>query len=350
MAIIDWGNDPMIASDLGVFDSHYRLATCTIANGCLNVLDQNGATSPLPPDEGGAGEISLDVETVHAVCQKCRIDLIEVDDSSNPSVETGVNEAVKLGATEVSNSYGGPGPAGGSSAADKASYNHRGVVITASTGDDGYDSYDWWIKTPSGEPAANPSAPDFPAELATVVSVGGTSLFSNQDGTRQYETVWNDNGPQAEYEQALGQPLGASGGGCSLFVAAPSWQRQLSSWPKTGCGTKQLAADVSAVADPFTGFDTYNASDGGTGWATVGATSLASPLIAAMFALAGGSHGIAYPTVAAQRVVTLLVRRDEEDPAAHQEAPSSIRFRFSSALAAAPPITSAMADGSASTE
>ncbi|MDA8040515.1 MAG: hypothetical protein M0Z69_15470 [Actinomycetota bacterium] len=178
VAIIDWRNDPTIASDLGVFDSHYRLATCTIANGCLNVLDQNGAASPPPPDEGGAGEISLDVETVHAVCQKCRIDMIEVDDSSNPSVETGVNEAVKLGATEVSTSYGGPDPAGGPSAADKAAYNHRGVVITASTGDDGYDSYDWWIKTPSGGPAANPTAPNFPAELATVVSVGGTSLAS----------------------------------------------------------------------------------------------------------------------------------------------------------------------------
>ena len=32
VAIIDWRNDPTIASDLGVFDSHYRLATCTIAN------------------------------------------------------------------------------------------------------------------------------------------------------------------------------------------------------------------------------------------------------------------------------------------------------------------------------
>jgi PKD domain len=296
VAIIDWGDDPTIASDLNTFDTHYHLPACTTANGCFRKLNQSGKTSPLPTDQRTAFEIALDVETVHAVCQKCKIDLFEAYTSTFRNVEAAVNEAVKLGATEISNSYGGADKRGPSTA-DKAAYNHPGVVITVSSGDDGYYGFDQWPNTPPGGPAANPSAPDFPAEAATVVSVGGTSLYLNTNGTRRLETVWNENGPQDAIELAAGFPIGATGGGCSLFISAPRWQRKLTAWPRTVCGTKRLTADVSAVADPFTGFDIYNTSDLGTGWVTIGGTSLTSPLIAAMYALAGGSHGIAYPAL-----------------------------------------------------
>lgn len=294
VAIIDWGDDPTVASDLNAFDSRYHLAACTVANGCFRKLNQSGKPSPLPTDQGGAFEIALDVETVHAVCQKCKIDLIEARNSAFSSVEAGVNVAAKLGATEISNSYGGP-ETRAPGTADKAAYNHRGIVITASTGDDGYYDFDQWPNTPTGGPPANPSAPNFPADAATVVAVGGTSLYLNASGTRRSETVWNENGPQDAIELNTGIPWGATGSGCSRFISAQAWQRKLADWPQTGCGTKRLAADVSAVANPFTGFDIYNTSDGGTGWTTIGGTSLSAPLIAAMFALAGGAHGVAYP-------------------------------------------------------
>lgn len=294
VAIIDWGNDTTVEADLKAFDSRYHLTACTIANGCFRKLNQFGKTSPLPTDQGSAFEIALDVETVHAVCQNCKIDLIEARSSSFASVEAGVNEAVKLGATEISNSYGGP-ETRAPSAADKAAYNHRGIVITASTGDDGYYDFDQWPNTPAGGPSAAPSAPNFPADAATVVAVGGTSLYLNANGTRRSETVWNENGPQDALELNTGIPWGATGGGCSLFISAQAWQRKIANWAQTGCGTRRLAADVSAVADPFTGFDIYNTSDGGTGWATIGGTSLSAPLVAAMFALAGGAHAVAYP-------------------------------------------------------
>ena len=296
VGIIDWGNDPTIAADLNAFDSQYHLSACTTTDGCLRILNQLGQTSPLPTDQGGAGEISLDVESVHSVCRQCKIDLIEVTSNSFSDTGAGVNEAVKLGATEVSNSYGGPDTTGGA-LAYAADYNHPGVVITASSGDHGYYGFDYWPDTPSGGPAATQQAPEFPAELATVVSVGGTSLYLNQNGTRQSETVWNEDGAKDHDEELAGAPLGASGGGCSLFVTAQAWQRDLTAWPKTDCGTNRLDNDVSAVADPYTGFDTYNTSDGGTGWGTIGGTSLASPVIAAMYALAGGANGVTYPAL-----------------------------------------------------
>ena len=60
--------------------------------------------------------------------------------------------------------------------------------------------------------------------------------------------------------------------------------------------------DVSAVADYLTGLDIYDSYACGAvrpapGWFTVGGTSLASPIIAAMYGLAGGAHGVTYPAL-----------------------------------------------------
>jgi hypothetical protein len=72
------------------------------------------------------------VETVHGVCPNCKILLMESNEPTDVDLAAAVNEAVTLGATEVSNSYGGT-----EEAADEAAYNHPGVVIAASAGDQG---------------------------------------------------------------------------------------------------------------------------------------------------------------------------------------------------------------------
>jgi hypothetical protein len=53
---------------------------------------------------------------------------------------------------------------------------------------------------------------------------------------------------------------------------------------------------VSAVADPNTGvsvYDTYRQSGGG-GWLVFGGTSVAAPIIASVYALAGNSSTLTY--------------------------------------------------------
>jgi hypothetical protein len=296
VGIVDAYNDPNIAADLTTFDSNYGLLACTVANGCLEVVNQTGQTSPLPPDDttGWSAEETLDVETVHSVCPHCHILLVETDDETNANLDAGVDEAVKLGAKEVSNSYGSPET--GATAADEAAYNHPGVVITASTGDDGWEGWD--RVNQSGTPDGVPS---FPASLNTVVAVGGTSLDLNQSGGRASETVWNDNGPQDIYGANLGL-TGATGGACSTLFTAQPWQLHVRDYAATTCGTKRLDADVAAVGDALTGFDIYDSYDyTGSGnpylWITVGGTSLASPIIAAMYALAGGANGAKYPSL-----------------------------------------------------
>lgn len=291
VAIVDAYNDPNIAADLATFDTEYGLAACTVANGCLKIVNQTGGTTlPANDTTGWASEISLDVEAVHSVCQKCKIILVEANSNSNADLGTAENEAVTLKATEVSNSWGGPEAPLDTTL--EAAFNHPGIVLVASAGDDGYYTFDKLAMT---------NMPNTPAAYNTVVAVGGTSLYLGQTAVRQNETVWNDNGTKDYWEKSFGTPLGATGGGCSTIIPARAWQSNLSNWSKAACGTHRLVSDVSAVGDYLTGFDIYISYDCGgacsTGWQTIGGTSLSAPIISAMFALAGGNHGVAYPAL-----------------------------------------------------
>jgi len=290
VAIVDAYNDPDLPADLQTFDAKYGLPACD--SSCLTVVGESGGSPAAGNDTSGwSVEQALDVETVHSVCEQCKILLVQANTDSNADLATAVNTAAGLNATEISNSYGSPETE--TSPSTTAAYNHPGIVITASTGDDGYYSFDDLDGT---------NQPDDPASLNTVVAVGGTSLFLSQTGHRGSELVWNDNGPQGFFEQAFGESLGATGGGCSTGTAARPWQSGIATWSDTACGSHRLDADIAAVADPFTGFDVYSSFNCGSdcpvlGWQTLGGTSLASPLIAAMFALAGGSQGVSYPAL-----------------------------------------------------
>lgn len=296
VAIVDAYNDPNLSSDLNTFDMNYGLPACGVGS-CLKIVGETGSTTSLAPDDtsGWSVEETLDVETVHSVCQKCSILLVEANSSSFSDLGQAEDTAATLGATEISNSYGGPETDTSPFVAD---YTHKGVVITVSAGDSGYFNYD-----SLGDEGKAGNVADAPATFNTVVSVGGTSLYLGQTGERQSETVWNDNGVKSFDELLTGRTLGAAGGGCSNTFPAKPWQADLSDWAATGCGTYRLASDISADADYLTGFDIYDSytcTSGcvpEAGWYTYGGTSLSSPIIAAMFGLAGGAHGVAFPAL-----------------------------------------------------
>ncbi len=140
-----------------------------------------------------------------------------------------------------------------------AYYNHAGVAVTASTGDTG-DVTNW--------PAANPN----------VVAVGGTALTQDTTNPRGWnETAWVD-----------------GGSGCSPYEPHPDYQNGID----TNCASNRAMADISADADPNTGLAVYDTL-GYSGWLQVGGTSLSSPLVASMYALAGtpvpGTYPVSYP-------------------------------------------------------
>ncbi|WP_280702750.1 S53 family peptidase [Kitasatospora sp. GP82] len=258
VAVVDAYDDPNAEADLAVYRAQYGLAPCTTANGCFSKINENGSTSPLPaPNAAWAGETSLDLDTVSAVCPSCKILLVEANSSSLSDLGTAVNTAVRLGAKYVSNSYGGS-ESSYDPTFDSQYFNHPGVAITVSAGDAGYGV-------------------EYPAASRYVTAVGGTSLIRSATTRGWSETVW-------------GTPLGGvgTGSGCSAYDAKPSWQSD------SGC-PRRTVADVSAVADPATGvavYDTYSAP----GWQVYGGTSVSAPLIAGVYALAGTPTASTYPS------------------------------------------------------
>jgi hypothetical protein len=251
VAIVDAFDDPSVKPDLAAFDTFYGIAAETPSS--FRVVNQAGVAGPLPaPDAGWAGEITLDVQAVRGLCRRCKILLVEADSSSNDDLAAAVDEAVTLGAKEVSNSYGGP-ETDGNTAMVRASYNHHGVAITASTGDDGWYGWDRFNEgVPSDE------VPSAPASFNTVVGVGGTSLYLNPNATRAGEQVWNTNGPSDIWGSNFGAALGAAGSGCSTLFAPQRWQRFVAGYGTLGCGSSlRSGVDIAADADPFTGFDVF---------------------------------------------------------------------------------------------
>ena len=253
IAIVDAYDHPNIKADLDTYNQRFGLpffpdCSPTVTSECFQKVDQNGGTNYPSGNAGWALEISLDVEIAHAICQNCKILLVEANSSSFTDLMTAVETAKSQGAKIISNSYGSSGEFSGQTAYD-SHFNVPGTVFTFSSGDSGYGT-------------------SYPAASPYVVAVGGTTL--NLDSSNHYlsESAWN-----------------GSGSGCSKYEAQSSWQTALH---LSGC-TKRMIADVSADADPNTGAAVYDSVpyNGKSGWFQVGGTSLSAPLIAGVYALSG---------------------------------------------------------------
>jgi subtilase family serine protease len=254
IAIVDAYDNPNAYVDVTTYRQQFGLPPCTKASGCFRQVNQSGATSPLPSGNTGWGqEIDLDIEMVSAVCPQCKILLVESNSNAFTDLGAAVNRAATMGATAISNSYGTNGEFNGETSYDSY-YNHPNVAVTASSGDSGYGV-------------------EFPAASNHVVSVGGTSLSTSSNSRGWTESVWN-----------------GAGSGCSAYYGKPSWQTD------TGC-SKRTVADVSAVANPSTGVAVYDSygSSGGNNWYVFGGTSVASPIIASVYGLAGNAASVNYP-------------------------------------------------------
>jgi subtilase family serine protease len=250
VAIVDAYDDPTAESDLGVYRSTFGLPACTTATGCFRKIDQRGGTSYPRKDAGWAAEISLDLDMVSAICPNCKIVLVEADSNSFANLGTAENEAASLTPTAISNSWGGSDT---SDATYGAYFNHPGIAITVSSGDGGYGV-------------------EYPASSHYVTAVGGTSLTRASTTRGWAESAWS-----------------GAGSGCSAYNLILSGQTTVN----TGCA-KRAVADVSADADPNTGVSVYDTTryQGQLGWLVFGGTSVAAPVIASVYALAGNTASI----------------------------------------------------------
>lgn len=241
VAIVDAYNDPNAEGDMNTYRSQFGLVSCTTKNGCFTQVAQDGSSNLPRNSASWSEEISLDLDMVSAVCPNCHILLVEATSASLADLGTAVDYAAAH-ANAVSNSYGAAEFSGETNY--DSYYNHPGVAITVSAGDSGYGV-------------------QYPAASPDVTAVGGTTLTgSSSAGWSQ--TVWS-----------------GTGSGCSAYEPNPGWQ------PATSlCLKNRTVADTAAVADPNTGVAVYD-SFHEPGWMVFGGTSVASPIIASIYALAG---------------------------------------------------------------
>lgn len=235
VAIVDSYDNPDVASDLSAYRSNFGLGSVE-----FHKYNEKGQQKNYPSGSPGWGvEIDLDVEMVSAVCPKCSIDLVEASSEASADMQKAEATAVKLGAHIVSNSWICYSY---SCVLNPSYFDKKGVVYTAGSGDASYGLI--------GPPSTFPS----------VVAVGGTVLSRSSSGIYS-ETIW-----------------GGAGSGCASEMKKPAWQHD------PDCSSR-TDADVSAVAQGVAEYDTFSAG----GWITVSGTSVATPLIAGVYALAGNA-------------------------------------------------------------
>ena len=286
--------EPFNATNVRTYDECYFGTTQGAAMASsphLNVIDVNGTLPGVTSSQDV--ESTLDVEEISGFVPQATVDVYE-----SPNITTGPVDVYNAIFSQdlakvVSTSWGTcEAQAGGNSvlAAEANLFEEaaaQGQTVVAASGDDGSTD----CSDPSGYPLAN-TAVDDPSSQPYVTGVGGTTLKSlglastaTSPAVAPVETAWNSDGV-------------AGGGGISSVWAMPGYQ--LHSQPslrvikpyssRKPCnapsGFCREVPDVSADADPNTGLMINWSGSGGDGWGPLGGTSIASPLWAALVALA----------------------------------------------------------------
>jgi subtilase family serine protease len=254
----------------------------------------------------GSGEAALDIETLIGLAPNAHVLVYQGPDSNSGAPGSGPFDTFSAivnqdRARVVTVSWGQCEQALGPASADAEDRLFeqaavQGQSIIAAAGDNGSEDCDDRNGMP--EPRL---AVDDPASQPYVTGVGGTSLAAI--GPRPTEVVWNSKTIPADDPF---QP-GAGGGGRSSLWPMPANQLDASpalhlapaNSPGSGChhtsGYCRQVPDVSADADPATGYLIYwngSGSVGGlpAGWQGIGGTSAGAPVWAALIALADASR------------------------------------------------------------
>lgn len=214
-------------------------------------------------DPGAQGEVTLDIELMNAMAPGAKEIRVFMASQANNGFFDILNEMAnptrgdKKLVKAISCSWGAP-----ESAMDQASIRAESVIYRqmaiqgqsffVASGDDGARDDGQHIGT------------DDPASQVYTVAVGGTSLYTKQDGTYSRESAWLN-----------------GGGGISMYWAIPPWQKGASGAGSLASAQKRNVPDVSMCSDPATGYAIYVQGH----YVTVGGTSCAAPLWGAVWGL-----------------------------------------------------------------
>lgn len=307
VAIIDAYAAPTILQDANEWSTNRGLPTFgnhqftqVVAPGTYNHPERGMRQDP----QGWYGEETLDVESVHGMAPGANIVYVGAPNNFQ-DLDAALNHVVDRHLAQiVTNSYGFPTellPPGRIIPQEETIVQGviEGIGIYFSSGDNSDESLVVGYQTP-----------DWPASSPFVTAVGGTSLAVGATNNYLFETGWGTftsswNGTTWK-PTPPGSWLYGSGGGVSRIFAEPSYQQgvvQSSVFTAQG-RTGRAVPDIAAVGDPNTGYivgETQTFPDGTVRYSEyrLGGTSLSSPLMAGIMALAdqakGSPHGFANP-------------------------------------------------------
>jgi kumamolisin len=250
------------AQDLSAFFQNLGLAVPAVSA----IPVDGGSNAPTGSADGPDGEVELDIEVAGAIAPGAKIGVYfasNTDQGFIDALTTAVHDAT-LKPSIVSISWGGPENswtaqsrnALSSACQDAAT---MGVTVFVASGDSG-----------ATDGSSDGSlAVDFPSSSPYVIGCGGTKLALNGTAIAS-EVAWNE----------LAQNEGATGGGVSENFALPSFQ-SAAKVPAAPNGFQGRGVpDVSADADPASGYQVL--VDGES--TVIGGTSAAAPLWAGLLA------------------------------------------------------------------
>ncbi len=252
-----------------------------------------------PAANSGDAESELDIEVVAGMAPKANIQVYQGPSNQTVAIYNAMVAADQ--AKVISSSWGGCESITGAAtiAAENTILQEaaaQGQSFFISSGDAGSAM----CFQSSGGTQTQLSVID-PGGQPFATGVGGTNVFTQSNGSDNYyqpgdpvyQSVWN-NGIEGNGRAS------ASGGGLSSFFTMPSYQSSApaslgvlnsgsSPAPCGGTTDCREVPDVSANADPNTGYAVYTGDNGPGSWAPVGGTSAAAPLWASFAALANGT-------------------------------------------------------------
>ncbi len=307
VAIIDAYAAPTIVQDTNQWSTNRGLPTLT-ANQLVQVVAPGTYNHPekglFQDPQGWYGEETLDVEAVHGMAPAATIVFVGAPNNFQ-DLDAALNHVVDRHlASIVTNSYGFNSeilPAGYIKPQEDTILQGvvEGIGIYFSSGDNSDESLVQGYTTT-----------DWPASSPFVTAVGGTSLAVGASNNYLFETAWGTTTSSWTGTTWSPTPPGSwlygSGGGVSRIFAEPSYQVGIvpNSVFQTQGRTGRVVPDISAVGDPNTGYligETQTFPNGTVAYSEyrIGGTSLSSPLVAGIMALAnqaaGHTHGFANP-------------------------------------------------------
>lgn len=262
---------PYATADITTYFSCYALSPSV-----TNISVDGGSSDP------NSEEATLDVEEASALAPGAAIEVYTGPNNSSGPTDVFTRIADDNTATVVTTSWGTcESDPSNDPAAEQPIFEQmaaQGQTVVAAAGDSGSSDC-------NGITNNNPAVDD-PASQPFVTAVGGLSVSSISPLA---QSVWND---------GINTGGGAGGGGASALWSRPSWQNAPGI---TSSQTMRLVPDLSVMGDPSTGFiEFYTGSDTGvcsqncySSWTSIGGTSIGSPLVSAMTAVAAQACGVA---------------------------------------------------------